>query len=444
MLKRLLSVLLAVLMLLSLVGCGSSTDSPQAKGGYYKVCGVYYSEELGAPVLGEAAKELELSDAAEQITNVGDALYYISVVGAEKSSTDIVTLFVDLVNYDYDDVGTIKLTRMDSGETHTLVYVKSGESYYPFDPCCMKHSDFLESKKARAADSDLNSLGKRLASYYPRPNGVRAEYDTQSMSSYSKEEYAIIKHITTPQYTEEQIKQWVADGLTLDEWAEKITVPADALQLLWAINYREKDYNDNSGFFDENSAINWVGIWNAQTVFDYRSGGCGGTSVIMNYLLSGDFDDQGYIGYNGNDGGHVFNYFVLNNMYIMCDFRGPVELFTNKDPIYTANTQAYIVYIGDDLNGFGNEFMIGSMAVECYNNPDNSEYIYHLFAYSKEGVVLPKGSDQSSEQTKFDNVVWDIFPEQYKDQYTVLFEREGYPLRFMPIPDESTWPAEIR
>ena len=47
MLKRFISMLLAAVMLLSLVGCGSTSESTKAKNGFYKVCGVYYPEELG-------------------------------------------------------------------------------------------------------------------------------------------------------------------------------------------------------------------------------------------------------------------------------------------------------------------------------------------------------------------------------------------------------------
>ena len=117
--KRLISALLVVLMLLSLVGCGSSAPSddtqepsePVIEGEevkeeveFYEVNGVRYPAALGAPVLGEAAAELAesaiFSEAAKQITTVGDAYYYLSTFSHFNQPYDVCKLFINLLTTD--------------------------------------------------------------------------------------------------------------------------------------------------------------------------------------------------------------------------------------------------------------------------------------------------------------------------------------------------------
>lgn len=462
--KRLISTLLAALMLFSLVACGSSAPSDDTQEPsepvieeeevkeeveFYEVNGVRYPAALGAPVLGEAAAELvnsvSFSEAARAIANVGDAYYYLAACEPFNQPHEISKAFIDLLVSDYDEVGLIFMERIDNG--YCVSYVKSDGNYYPFDPFSMADAWTLNPQYDCISDASLDALGEKLMKTCPY-NANRDPMTTwwyETLEAYSKEENEIITRLCTPQYTEQEINQWVADGLTLEEWADKITIPADAVQLLWAINYREKEYHDNAGLHDASMGGYWGGCWNAQTVFVHQSGNCGGTSNIINYLLAGDFDGQGYVEYETAFGGHIFNYFVIDGVYVMCDFVGTpgVDLFakgTPRDPY----TNAYVVQISETPQEFAEWYMTKSSFADAFTDPNSDSYLYNFFMYPYEGTKIPKGHDMYSEQTKFNNVVWDVLPEQYKDIITILYEREGYPIRFAPIPDKSTWPAEIR
>lgn len=444
-----LLLILALVMLFSLFGCGNVSDSSEAKGGFYNVCGVYYPEELGAPMLGDTVVEFDVSEAAEKITAVGDALYYIDSADLSGYLGDKCSLFADLVIYDYDEVGTIRVSLNGWEESYTIVYVKDGENYYPFDPQYMEDSVLLKTRKKCTAADDLDSLRMRMVASFPREEGVHIDSEIKTLSNLTKDEYATIKRIVTHNYTEEQIQQWVEDGLTLDEWAENITTPADAIQMLRAIKYRENADtapDDNFGFWDECLGINWCGIWNAQLVFDYRNGNCGGTSTIFNYLLAGDFEEQGYVEFSSAAGGHIFNYFLINGVYVVCDFVGipGINHYDNDEEVNSlVDASSAILYVGSNAEEFGNWYREEGPFANNFENSNSEDFLYSLFMYPREGTKIPKGEDENSLRTQF-NMVCDILPEQYKDQYTILFEREGYPVRFAPIPDESTWPAEIR
>ena len=92
----------------------------------------------------------------------------------------------------------------------------------------------------------------------------------------------------------------------------------------------------------------------------------------------------------------------------------------------------------------GRKFADEYMNSRGHHDPNHTEYIYHLFMYPRDGVALPKGNDWNSEPTKFGNVVWDVLPAQYKNEYTFLYTREGYPIRFKDISPTDTWPAHIQ
>ena len=468
--KRLISTLLAALMLFSLVACGSSAPSDDTQEpsepvveeeevkeevDFYEVNGVRYPAALGAPVLGEAAAELAesaiFSEAAKQITTVGDAYYYLSTFSHFNQPYDVCKLFINLLTTDYDELGMIYLECLDNG--YCVAYVKSGDIYYPFDPFSMAEAWTLDPKYNCISDTDLEALCERLMTAHPfNPNGApMTSWKTEVIASntlYSGAEKDAVIKMTTPHYSETQIKQWVADGLTLEEWAEKISTPADAIQLLRAIKYRENADtapDDNHGFWDT-SDVNWCGIWNAHLVFEHRNGNCGGTSTIFNYLLAGDFDEQGYVEFSSAAGGHIFNYFVLDGIYAVCDFVGiPGINFYSDDELYTPDTRDYFLYVGDDVYEFGEWYHKEGPFATNFENPDSEDYLYSLFMYPCEGSKMPKGCDGQSPPAKVNNsVVCDILPEQYKDRYTILYEREGYPIRFAPITDKSAWPAEIR
>lgn len=459
---------------------------------FYTANGLSYPSELGKPVLGENAAALtssaSLSSAAEQITNVGDAIYYLQAAESFDQPFDTCTLFATLLEGDYEEIGRILLTRPDNG--YCLVYIKSGTEVYPFDPFMLAKGDcgwFYNPASECVRASDLDTLGQWLMETCPyngpglpmtmweskvlstgtlqenittQPIGTHPAPQLPDASSSgapsapsseptpsvpSTPEEKLIAYLTTPQYTKEQINQWVADGLTVAQWAEKIKVPADAVQMLNAINYRENEYNDNASFPDDANQVYWAAMWNAHEVFAHQSGNCGGTSNLINFLLSGDFDQQGYVVFSNNTGGHIFNYFVSDGIYVMCDFVGiPNACIFGGGRTYSPDTDAYIVYTGTNVDAFGNWYRNEGFFANGFCNPDDEMYLYNLVLYRHDGPALPRARDMQGKETKFGNNIWDVYPEQYKNDYTILYEHEDYPVRFLSVPDPQTWPAEIR
>ena len=239
----------------------------------------------------------------------------------------------------------------------------------------------------------------------------------------------ILKKMTTPEYSRKEIENMVDSGITIEELAEKIHTPADVIQLLYSIDYKKIYVQDNVGLGWPNSAgINWGFIWSAPKAYENRSGNCGGTSVLFNYLLQGDYDEQGYVEYsNSEGGGHIFNYFKMDDVYVMCDFVG---LFGRVES--PADTRKYIVYIARSTDEFSKYYVENDIA---FSIPDDLGGLAAvLYMYKREGDKLPKG--EKGEGYGY------ILPAQYKDDYVILYERPGYRVAWEHF-DETLWPKEI-
>jgi len=462
------TLVLALLLLLS--ACGGNTREEAVP------ADTMVSAEPSVPAVEEDAADPveppvnDVVSAADRISSIEEAGAYLQSVEEFDQPFDACRLFADLVADDYDEVGLIHLHRWDN--YYCLAYVREGEIFYPVDPFILARGGdgwFADPKYNCASSADLTALCDTLRETFPYngENNPMDSWETEILSggalpeepvvsvpavtpkptpaAPSTPEETLLADLTTPQYTREQIDQWVAEGLTLEQWAEKITVPADVVQLLNAINYREKEYNDNVTFHDDALDVEWGSAWNAQTVFNYRSGNCTGTSNIVNALLSGDFDQQGYVESNGANGGHIFNYFVADGIYVFCDFVGiPGSAGFGNGRTYAADTREYISYVASSPQEFGDWYLNDGYFSHEFDDANVEGYLYHLFMYPREGTKIPKGFDANSEQTKFGNCVWDVLPQQYQDGYSILYEREGHPIRFVPILDVSAWPKEIR
>ena len=460
MLKRWICMLLAVVMLLSLVGCGSTTDSSEAKGGFFNVCGVYYPEELGAPVLGESAGELasqDISVAAEQITNVGDAIYYLQAANMANR----VDSFIALIKDDYDEVGTI-LFMTSENDKYTCAYVRQGENYYPFDPDKLGLSKILNSKEACGGTTDIDALAKTMSASVPLPTGTtvyssvlpiycRVEKKSSNNSSPNSESTSVLDNETAtnekanyyavidfydipfelgePQYSETEIKAMVADNLTLDEAADKLSTLADVVQYLYSRGYGLA--NGDVKFMA--SGYEWHVNRSAQVVFDANAGNCGGGSNLLNYLLRGDYDEQGYVHEQGNMGGHVYNYFKNNGIYYFFDL---------TQIVYEKNTYAnhnYSIYATENPKEFSEHYIFLDHKYRVKSDPS-----YLVLQY-----MYPCDGSHKSIADNFDLILQgplaNIVSREIEATITVLYTEEPqYAPIFVDAPTKDLWPAEAQ
>lgn len=317
MMKRLIAMLLAMLMLLSLVGCGSSADSTEAKKGFYKVCGVYYPEELGAPVLGEAVAELEVSEAAEQITTVGDAIIYLAEQPLFDQPRDVCEQFTHLISEDYDEAGLIHFEWPDN--YYCIAYVLQDDVYYALDLFRLINS---KSEGVSACDAELDILCKAMAEDLSNGDGqevptfhataieAKASSQQHGAPTYSYAGTTIPEGLGQPTLSDGEIDDLIAKA-DYAATAQAITTLADA------VNYVRR-----AGIvFDDIVPVSNYGsfcyIKSAWQVLKDNSGQCWTMSELLHYLLKEDYEEVGYIHARTPGDGHLMAYIYHNGKYYL-------------------------------------------------------------------------------------------------------------------------------
>lgn len=236
------------------------------------------------------------------------------------------------------------------------------------------------------------------------------------------EDFAAPLDTDPPQYTFGEIKQMVEADLTLDEAAEKISTVSDLIQYLHVRHY------GFGGIYDlpfKHNGITWSVSRKAQQVFEDNRSGCGGNSNLANYILRGDYDEQGYVEETYNRDSHIYNYFVKDGIYYICDFS---EIILPTD---------LVLYAGPDPHEFAAQYLEENRA----ENGENDHYYMHLqFMYPYDGSHRPFGVNKNI-KTVLNVAPFTILPKELEDSLILLYaENEDYVPIFMDAPPEELWP----
>ena len=139
---------------------------------FYEANGLSYPSALGKPVLGEGAAALvssvAQSEASKQITNVGDAIWYLQSAEKFDQPYDTCNLFAALIAGDYDEVGFIRLTCPGNGES--LVYVLQDGIYYLLEPFALARGNsgwFCGHGRACTEGEDLDVICEEAMATWP-------------------------------------------------------------------------------------------------------------------------------------------------------------------------------------------------------------------------------------------------------------------------------------
>ena len=258
-----------------------------------------------------------------------------------------------------------------------------------------------------------------------------------------KEAKAAIKAITTTRYSDKQVVSWVKTGTSYEKWIDKVETPAEAVQLLTATGYSENSdkYRDDtltSGWI-EDQGLEWAFKWTTDRNFYEGFGKCQGTSNLINALLKDDLQEQGYIRFEDNGGGHCFNYFKVNDLYVMCDFVGIPNQSVFGFVKYPADTTAYIIFVSSTPEELAEYYINYGPFAEDFRNIGN---LHHLYMYPMEGVANAVARDGT---THDEENYWPYIPiewngQKMKDIMMNLYVEEGYEYYFVPLLDKSRWP----
>ena len=281
--------------------------------------GILYPKVFGAPVLGkEKVSELytagDLQKTAEQITHIGDAMYYMLQAGRLEDPLKACQVFSTLIDGDYASVGMIELFYSDN--RYTFVYVEYNGTFYAFDPFNPTRN-WIYLHGTNYGNSSAEALAENLHEFVPNKGTrlIATQINANQTDPNEEKVYAYIgttfpEGLGQPVLSDAQIDALIAEQ-DYAKTAETITTLADA------VNY----YRRAGIVFHENNDINPVGdlcyYQSAWQVLKDRQGQCVTMSNLNHYLLTGDYDEIGYVEVNSPGDGHVMTYILEDGKYYL-------------------------------------------------------------------------------------------------------------------------------
>lgn len=232
----------------------------------------------------------------------------------------------------------------------------------------------------------------------------------------------IQQELGTSQYTRQEIRQMIDDGLTLEELAEKLTNVYEVQQffleagILFTGTDIKQHINGTLWHFSDSPAV----------VLRKNTGTCGSGSGLINYLLHGDYDEQGYFSYAANRSGHIFNYFRSGEKYYIWDWNW------RRDDWFD-------LYRADSLEDFTDAYISMNQTTE---EPAGMHRILLLYAYPYEGNVLPLGDGAT---TALGAPAMHKISNEIEDTVRILYvDSERYAPVFVECPPADQWPKDAQ
>lgn len=249
----------------------------------------------------------------------------------------------------------------------------------------------------------------------------------QSGETEAKKRQKAFKH---QEYTDTEIQQMVGAGLTLEEAADKLHTAEDAALFLQKSGF-SFDYSYNQG--DCIDEYVWCWVLPADFVYEHMAGSCGGSANLMNYLLAGDYDEQGYVQYLG---GHIFNYFKQDGYYYFCDFIN--SRYLNSDC-----NQDYLMYVCENPGDFVDYYCTNVFPE--WDIPGSEFYLIHMYLYPRDGKnALAIGrSGEYRDSRLIGGQDCDMISSEVKDTLIMLYERDGYTFKFVDFDSDANRPPVV-
>lgn len=436
--KRCIALVLCLLTLAALAGCGEGSVKTVTSNGVEccRVDGVCYPAVFGEPQLtGEQITALldggDTAEMAATVSTVPDALRLLKARQQDSEdidSQDVETTllrgsnqprgWVDALLYllagDYEESGRIDL--YSSSNYSAYAAIAQDGLYYAFDPFEIRGDCWLVLSGENYVNADAQKLADTLRT---RCGFSTSAYTANAYPVLSKEEQEQRKAFEQREYTDEEIQQLAGAGLTLEEAADKLHTAEDAIRFLKASGYDPTKNNETPGaYFDD---IWWQWGMPADCAYGKMGGSCRGTSNVMNHLLAGDYDEQGYVTYLGL---HTFNYIKQDGVYYFCDF------------LCYINGDAYLLYACEDPHDFAEYYYTTVFPAE-WNDPSAPNYLAYMYLYPRDG----QNDLCIGYRDGLDNTYFNLVPAEVRDTLIPLYVRDGVqPLEFIDFDSDANIP----
>lgn len=257
---------------------------------------------------------------------------------------------------------------------------------------------------------------------YPDPFPIYNYIYSQSGITVLDTSEEVEQQIGKSRFTRQEIRQMIDEGLTLDDFADRLS-NIHEVQLFLLESGIKFSGSDIKKRID---GTLWHFSYSPETVFRQNFAGCGSGSNLVNHLLQGDYDEQGYLMQTENMGSHIFNYFRSGNRYYIFDWKN-------------ISQGRYEVFITDSLEAFADAYVRANHAVE---DRTMHHRILLLYAYPYAGTHRPMGDGIITPKGK---PLLHVVPAEIQEMVITLYaEKEEYAPVFVETPPVSKWPGDAQ
>lgn len=392
MMKRLIAMLLAVLMLLSLVGCGTET-----------------SEEDPTAVKIEALlAEGDFENICNEVATIAECQQVILSSGIEKGSgEDVKTAFTEknlrpkkiielccmMLDGDYEEVGCISTMPRDK---YFFLCVKKDGNYCLYDILgfflpettnlsCLTQSEVIEDVLAIAADlrADFEASYESYKTLKASNGEVLLEATTCGVPTFSYAGTTIPVGLGLPKLTDEEIDALLAEN-DPRKVKETITTLADFVNYC----YRgEFIFGDGLIFFMKENGRYVQTTSSGYQTLQMRMGQCASMSSCLHYVLDDDYDETGYVLIDQ----HIMTYILCDGLYYLVN---PVEyVFTAYDDYEWSIhwSPAWLDYIAHGDNGMYCSSDFQDIADSLYGRIHGNAKITYVYTVTSPGDHVSSG-----------------------------------------------------
>ena len=136
--------------------------------------------------------------------------------------------------------------------------------------------------------------------------------------------FPIPEGLGEPTLTSDEISALV--GKKPEEIREAIKTIDDLINYCAASGFSRSNAGDYK-VFDEETHIQWHTNTSGYQTIKINRGNCGACSNLAAYTLDGDYDEIGFINWQGDNGGHVINYILEDGTYYVFDMQQTIGLY---------------------------------------------------------------------------------------------------------------------
>lgn len=425
--KCFVSMLLIVIMLLSLSGCGAKMPTPPSEEALALTDATFASEENSTdPTVVEAsdadmltkeklsvlAQKGDLDEMRHLITTVKDCMELIVVSGIKEGGDNssieaafsqkvlwpdkIIDLACQILEDDYEELGRITTL---PGNYHFL-YVKQDGIYSFYDVLKATHTgrgghtimfDSGDSMIDYAVKSRKDSTGTMIPwqfTSFVAPNGVKLSQTSDfGTPTFRYAGTTIPVGLGAPRLSDADIDALLSEN-DPRKVKETITTLADFVNYTYRGNFI---FGDGLIILYESSGRSISTTCSGYQTLQRQIGQCASMSSCLHYVLDGDYEEVGYVMVDG----HVMAYILCDGLYYLIN---PVEYVTT---VYENNRRpsSWLDDIAHGSNGSFCSADFQDIADSLYGSPIGPDTITHVYTYAGPGDFLrigfsnfPKGS----------------------------------------------------